>query len=150
MLRVFRLVFIISAILALSAATAFAEGQNTAAPTNAQRQAMFQKAFQELKQANDTLDTVYQEILDKHQEDKVFMAKFTNAQAAWQAFRDAELEAIFPSPDKKVYGSLYPVAYAQAKTNLILDRAKQLNQWITGFPEGTIKAGSRGITNPDK
>jgi uncharacterized protein YecT (DUF1311 family) len=108
--------------------------------------AMLEKAFQELKQADKDLTDVYEQILEKHKDDMAFVEKFTKAQAAWAAFRNAELEAIFPAQDKKAYGSTYPLAYAQEKSRLILERAKQLNQWLTGLPAGTISAGSRGFS----
>lgn len=146
MSRMFRLVFLVLALMVLGSAIAFAEqnGAANAAPSNGGQQEMLEKAFIELKQANDTLDNMYEQILNKYKDDKEFIAKFTNAQATWLAFRNAELDAIFPAQDKRTYGSIYPLSYAQEKTRLTIERAKQINQWITGVPEGTIGAGSRG------
>lgn len=149
MLRMLRLSVLVLVFSILGIAAVFAEGPaSSGAPVT--MQAMLEKAFQELKQADDNLDAVYGEILEKHRDDKVFIEKFTKAQAAWLAFRTAELDAIFPAQDKHVYGSSYPLAYAQEKSRLIQERAKQLNDWLTGLPEGTISAGSRGISKSDK
>jgi uncharacterized protein YecT (DUF1311 family) len=151
MLKMFRLLFLIAALLSLGAAISFADGQsNSGTLTYGDKQVMFEKAFKEFKQADENLNNVYEQILNKHKDDSVFIAKITNAQSAWLAFRNAEIEAIFPSQDKKVYGSLYPLAYAQEKTRLTLERAKQLNQWLVGVPVGTIGAGSRGYIKADK
>lgn len=148
MSRMFRLIFLVAALLTLGAATTFAEGQNTLA--NGDKQVMFEKAFKEFKQADENLNKVYEQILNKHKDDSVFIEKFTKTQSIWLEFRNAEIEAIFPSQDKKVYGSLYPLAYAQEKTRLTLVRAKELNQWLVGVPNDTIGAGSRGYMKADK
>ena len=146
--RIFRLVLLVLVLMVLGGTLAFAE-QNGEVNAGGQQE-MFEKAYIELKQANDTLDNMCEKILNKYKDDKEFVVKFNNAQTAWAAFRNAELDAIFPAQDKRGYGSIYPLAYAQEKTRLTLERAKQINQWLTGVPEGTLGAGSRGYTKVDK
>jgi len=100
-------------------------------------------AEKEFKRADDTLNDIYNKVLLKHKNDQEFIDKFINAELAWIKFRDAELEAIYPSEDKQRYGSVYPMAYFIEKANLTWDRVKQLNVWLEGLPEGVVGAGSR-------
>lgn len=105
--------------------------------------ALNEAAARELKRADDKLNEVYNLVLSKHQDDPEFTAKFVAAELAWLAFRDAELEAIYPKTDKSQYGSIFPMVYCISKAELTWDRVRQLNEWLEGFPEGDPGAGSR-------
>lgn len=105
--------------------------------------AMNAAAAREYKRADDTLNAVYDKVLVKYQDDREFIAKYTAAEVAWIAFRDAHLEAVFPKEDKQSYGSVYPMVYHLYKAELTWDRVKQLNEWLVDVPEGDPAAGSR-------
>lgn len=108
------------------------------------QKALNMAASRELKRADDTLNDIYNRVLTKHEDDQEFLEKFNTAELAWMAFRDAEMEAIFPKQDKQGnYGSKFPMSYCIVKAELTWDRVKQLNQWLEGFSEGNIMAGSR-------
>ena len=108
------------------------------------QKALNMAAARELKRADDTLNDIYNKVLIKHEDDQEFIEKFTAAELAWIAFRDAEMEAIFPKQDKqRNYGSKFPMSYCIVKAELTWDRVKQLNQWLEGFSEGNTTAGSR-------
>lgn len=100
-------------------------------------------AGREFKRADDTLNDIYNKVLLKYERDQEFIDKFVNAELAWIKFRDAELEAIYPAQDKRRYGSIYPMIHNIEGANLTWSRVKQLNEWLTGFPEGVVGAGSR-------
>jgi len=100
-------------------------------------------AGREFKRADDTLNIIYNKVLTKHKGDKIFIDKFIKAELAWIAFRDAEMDAIFPEEDKQLaYGSSYPMSYCIVIANLTWDRVKQLNEWLTA-KEGDLSNGSR-------
>ena len=105
--------------------------------------AMNDAAARELKRADDTLNVIYNKVLVKYQDDREFIAKYTAAEVAWIAFRDAHLDAVFPKEDKQAYGSTYPMVYRLYKAELTWERVKQLNEWLADFPEGDAAAGSR-------
>jgi uncharacterized protein YecT (DUF1311 family) len=105
--------------------------------------AMNDCAVKELKAAEEEMASVYEEIKKRSAEDKAFLARLENAQIAWAAFRDAEVEAIFPHADKLgEYGSVYPMCLGVWKTNLTRERTKQLRRWLDGTIEGESCAGS--------
>lgn len=98
----------------------------------------------ELKRADDTLNTVYKQILAMYKNNPTFIDKLTEAELAWIDFRDAELELVRSAPNlQKMYGELSPVAVEYEKARLTLDRVNQLHEWVDGVPEGTVGAGSR-------
>jgi uncharacterized protein YecT (DUF1311 family) len=104
---------------------------------------MNQRAAGELKSAEKAMDSVYQQIRKQNADDKVFLDRLDAAQSAWAAFRDAELEAIFPShPKQAEYGSVYPMCYATWKRKLTIERTRQLKLWVVGVKEGDVCAGS--------
>lgn len=113
-------------------------------PIITQRQ-MNQDAGDKSKQADDTLNNVYNQVRFKYQGDKEFVDKLTDAELAWIAFRDAELDAIYPdrnTPGK--YGSVFPMTFALEKTGLTLAREKQLTEWLEGMP-ASQNAANLGI-----
>lgn len=58
--------------------------------------AMNQDACAQYKQADQALNAAYNKILKDYAKDPQFLAKLKQAQRAWIAFRDAQLEARFP------------------------------------------------------
>jgi uncharacterized protein YecT (DUF1311 family) len=102
-----------------------------------------QCATSHLKAVDDEMNRVYQAILSKYKADREFLAKLRNAQRAWLAFRDAELEARFPFKDKQShYGSVYPMCSNLFLVERTQERIKQLREWLDGVEEGEVCAGS--------
>jgi uncharacterized protein YecT (DUF1311 family) len=99
-------------------------------------------AARELKAADDELNRVYKEILKRNAKDSVFLDRLKAAQRAWLSFRDAELEALFPDPEKQVaYGSAYPTCYANWKKKITVQRTQQLRRWLIATEEGDVCTG---------
>jgi uncharacterized protein YecT (DUF1311 family) len=88
-------------------------------------------AADKLRSEDAKLDRVYQELLAKAKNDPVATAKIRSAQQAWVAFRDAQLEALFPADDKQdQYGSAYPMCAASARAQLTAERARMLESML--------------------
>jgi len=95
------------------------------------------------QKADAQLNAVYQQLLKKNVADTLFTDKLKISQRAWLAFRDAQLEAIYPDPDPKAaYGSVFGMCYCMAQEELTLDRVKQLKRMLTSR-EGDVCASSK-------
>jgi len=53
------------------------------------------------QKADAQLNDLYQQLLKKNVSDTSFIEKLKISETAWIAFRDAQIEAIFPDPDPK-------------------------------------------------
>ena len=85
-------------------------------------------------------------ILQEYRNDQAFIEKFKLAETAWENFRDAHINSIFPAEDKQLnYGTVFPLCYYIELVKLTKERIKQLSPWINGIAEGDVCAGSRKI-----
>jgi uncharacterized protein YecT (DUF1311 family) len=97
----------------------------------------------EYKQADAGLNSVYRQVLAKHEDDQRFIAKFKEAQRAWLKFRDAHLESVFSAQDKQgEYGSSFSMCRCSEVVILTNQRIAQMKQWLADN-EGDVCAGSR-------
>ena len=104
---------------------------------------MNQDACAEYKKADQALNATYSRVRKDYAKDPRFLAKLKQAQLAWIAFRDAHLQARFPKADKQTeYGSAYPACRCAVLAELTDERAKQLQSWVDGIPEGDVCNGS--------
>lgn len=119
--------------------------QNVVQANNETQADMDKQAYNEWKKADDELNRVYNQVLKKYKNDKVFISKLQKAELAWIKYRDAEIEAIYPEDDKMLnYGTSYPVCVNLALMELTKQRTKELKLWLKGIQEGDVCAGSRG------
>jgi uncharacterized protein YecT (DUF1311 family) len=88
------------------------------------------------------LEDLVKKINVEYRKDGIFLAKFQKAQATWIAYRDAQVEMIFPETDKSIYGA----AYATCRCNWLIDMTTQrydfLLRWISNFDDGDTCNGS--------
>jgi uncharacterized protein YecT (DUF1311 family) len=63
-------------------------------------------------------------------------------QQAWEAYRDAQLAALYPSRDASNYGSVYPMCLAILKQSLTEGRIRDLKA-LTTSGEGRVCYGYR-------
>jgi len=63
-------------------------------------------------------------------------------QKAWEAYRDAQLAAIYPQEDTSSYGFVYPMCLAILKTTLTEGRIRDLKA-LTTSGEGDVCYGYR-------
>ncbi len=94
-----------------------------------------------LKLKKDMEDLV-KKINVEYRKDGDFLAKFQKAQAIWVAYRDAQIDMIFPEADKSMYGA----SYASCRCNWLIDMTIQrydlLLRWISNFDDGDTCNGS--------
>ena len=104
---------------------------------------MNQEAAKNFKKADKELNSVYNQILKEYQADTKFITNLKVAQRAWIKFRDAEMNALFPEEDTQVqYGSVFPMCWSTAITDLTNERVKKLKVWLNGIEEGDMCSGS--------
>ncbi len=103
-----------------------------------------------LKDTERRLNSIYDKVLNKNQDDPVFMQKFKAAQNAWAAYRDAQLAALYPHAEEEpqYYGSVYRMCYYIERQQLTTARIKELRRWIDGVEEGEVCCGSLPIKKP--
>jgi uncharacterized protein YecT (DUF1311 family) len=95
------------------------------------------------KQADALLNKNYNQILKQYRKDAAFLRKLKIAQRAWVAYRNAQVEALYPEPDKRTaYGSIYPTCRCLALAKVTTLRAEDLRRWIDGAEEGDTCSGS--------
>ena len=105
--------------------------------------AMNQCADLELKASQHKLDSILR---------KLGIDSQNPAQKAWEAYRDAQLEAIYPARNDPTaeYGSVFPMCWAILKSILINNRIRDLNGLTAS--EGDVcwglKATSRNQGKP--
>jgi len=105
--------------------------------------AMNLEADKSYKKVDAELNSVYNKILKDYKTDTKFIAKLKVAQNAWIKFRDAEMNALFPEENKNVeYGSVFPMCWSNALTDLTKQRIKKLKVWLNGIEEGDVCSGS--------
>ncbi len=111
---------------------------------HAQTQAdLDQQSCGQFHKADASLNATYSRILKEYGKDAQFISKLKAAQRAWLAFRDADLEAWFPKPDKQAeYGTVYPMCRCTQLQELTEQRTKELRVWLDGIPEGDVCSGS--------
>jgi uncharacterized protein YecT (DUF1311 family) len=88
------------------------------------------------------LKKVYDQILVDYGNDTIFIEKLKNSQKIWIKLRDAELEMLFPDPDKRHYGSMYSMCCNGYLSNLTKERIVHLEKWIKPTPDGEGCTGS--------
>lgn len=95
-------------------------------------------AAAEFRKADAELNRVYQQLLAANKDDQLFVEKLKTAQRAWLAFRDAQLEAIYPATEpQSKYGSVFPMCYSLAEAELTVERTKHLQRMLKG-KEGDV------------
>ena len=109
--------------------------------SKAMTQASLNSCFCERAQKADAqLNDVYQQLLKKNASDTNFIEKLKISERAWVAFRDAQLEAIYPDPDPRAaYGTVFTMCECMAREELTMDRVKQLRRMLKSV-EGDVCA----------
>ena len=57
-------------------------------------------------------------------------AKLDRAQTAWRVYRDLQLEAMWPFPERGAYGSVNPMCVAEARSVLTKARVSELRAML--------------------
>ncbi len=99
-------------------------------------------ACDDAKGADAQLSQTYAQALAAHADDAVFVARLKAAEKAWTTFRDAEIQAVYPSQDAS-NGSALPMCTCTERAQLTKERITQLQGWLKKN-ETDVCAGSRG------
>ena len=100
-------------------------------------------ACEKFAAADAELNRIYQQVLVSKSKDANFVTVLRGAQAAWIAFRDAHVKSVFPDPDPRTYGSVYPMCRCNVLEQITRERLKELRRlWIDGLEEGDVCCGS--------
>jgi uncharacterized protein YecT (DUF1311 family) len=98
--------------------------------------AMHRCADQDAREADTQLKKAYQLLLDKAKNQPRVVAKLKAAQRAWIAYRNAQLQAIFPSDKKQfAYGSMFPICYLKIATEMTKQRTSELRRMLEAWGE---------------
>lgn len=107
------------------------------------------EACQKYQAADQHLNTLYQQVLKLYAADAVFLKAFRASQVAWLKYRNAQLEALYPTQsgeDKQtIYGSVYPMCSCPVLAELTTARNRQLQAWVKGTKEGDVCGGSMRV-----
>jgi uncharacterized protein YecT (DUF1311 family) len=104
-------------------------------------------AAQDYAKTDAELNRVYKQIRTMYKSETLFLKRLQEAQQAWMAFRDAELEALYPTANKNddkssSYGSAYSLCRSNWLSTLTKQRTKELQRWLKGTQEGDVCCGS--------
>jgi uncharacterized protein YecT (DUF1311 family) len=95
------------------------------------------------KTADDELNATYQRLLKRAASDPLAIQKIKAAQRAWVAYRDAQIEALYPAENKQAeYGTVFPMCANLALADLTRQRAKILKQMLNPFEGDVCASGS--------
>jgi uncharacterized protein YecT (DUF1311 family) len=105
-------------------------------PTLAQSQReMNTKAGEDLGKADAELNKLYQRILQQRKGEPDFAEALKEGQRAWLKYVETHLKMLFFVKEgenpREVYGSIYPMEFAEAKATLIKTRIEQLKELLT-------------------
>jgi uncharacterized protein YecT (DUF1311 family) len=120
--------------VSLTAQTPSAGRESCSQSANATQVDLNRCAAKELQRAESRLAALLKELgIDRN----------TPEQKAWEAYRDAQLQAIYPATDNDVaeYGSAYPMCLATLKKRLTEGRIRDLKGLTTS--EGDVCHGYR-------
>lgn len=123
----------------LASLPALAAGQDAGKPLcdgYGTQQELNDCAADRLAAADQELNTIWRQVLDKQQGDALAIAKLKAAQRLWIQLRDADLAAQFPLAEGEnpriAYGSIYPLEFAGAREQLTRERTRYLQAtWLT-------------------
>jgi uncharacterized protein YecT (DUF1311 family) len=104
---------------------------------------MNEEACNKLNRADAELNRIYQQILAAKATDTDFVKAFQEAHTAWISFRDAHIRSIYPDPDSRAHGSVYPMCRCMLLEQMTTQRAKEIRRlWVDGVDEGDVCIGS--------
>jgi uncharacterized protein YecT (DUF1311 family) len=103
--------------------------------------AMTADACLALENSNAEMKRIHRQIVRDHNDNKRFITAFNKTQRAWSAFRDADLNAIYPEPSE-FYGSVYGMCRCTVLNELTRERIETLKKWLLKGTEGDVCAGS--------
>ncbi len=127
----------LTGLILLSLPLIASANQNRSIPRDETQAGMNEAAGKELEAAETEMARVLDSLMKKAAGKADAVAKLNKAQAAWKACRDAQVDAMWPFPDRGLYGSVYPMCVATIRTNLTKIRVMELRAML-GQAEGDV------------
>jgi uncharacterized protein YecT (DUF1311 family) len=88
--------------------------------------------------ANEEMNQTYQELLRRDAANAIAVKKIEASQAAWIAFREAQIDALYPAEDKMEYGSAFAMCVNLLRADLTHERTKMLKDMLKRPVEGDV------------
>lgn len=98
---------------------------------------MNEAADKEFRAADAEMTQVFNSLLKRAADKPEAIAKLKESQAAWKAYRDAQVKAMWPFPERGMYGSAYPMCVATEMTTLTKARVAELRTMLAPL-EGDV------------
>jgi uncharacterized protein YecT (DUF1311 family) len=119
-----------SLLVLVSIALVASGGQTQRVPYKDTQLGMNEAADKELRAAEREMSTLVENLVSKPGASPAAVAKLKEAQASWEAYRDAQLHAMWPFPERDSYGSVYPMCVAISRTALTKLRVAELQAML--------------------
>ena len=87
---------------------------------------MNEAAGRELEAAEAEMAKMFDSLMKQAAGKADAIAKLNKAQAAWKAYRDAQVDTMWPFPDLGLYGGVFPMCVATIRANLTKTRVMEL------------------------
>lgn len=93
-------------------------------------------ANEEAERAEAKLDETYHQLLSLAKKDPNAVAKIRKAEAAWIAYRNAYIDAMYPATDKQAeYGTMFPMEVDLLGAQLARQQTKALDDVIKTYTQ---------------
>lgn len=99
-------------------------------------------SLDQFSEASKELKTVITQIESDYKTDTLFLSKLKISQEIWLKFVAAEIEMKYPEPDKRNYGSIFPMCANGYLEQMTIQRTKKLKEWLLPVPKGEGCIGS--------
>lgn len=88
----------------------------------------------EAKRLDTELNRIYRELLSKASSQSDAVEKIKGAEKAWQAYRDAYIDAVYPAANKQAeYGSMYPMDAGLVRIRLMQEHLSDLKKLLKQY-----------------
>jgi uncharacterized protein YecT (DUF1311 family) len=138
-MNLYRVVVLVGAVFVFSGSVSAQTRKKNADPctdtSNMSQQQLNQCAAKQMEAADSKLESLLRQL---------GIRKDDPAQKAWEAYRDAQLAALYPPEDVGEFGSVYPMCYAILRKVLTEGRIRDLKSLTT--KEGDACGGYRAAT----
>lgn len=82
------------------------------------------------------MNSIYNKLVSLAAKEPGAAAKVAASQKAWAAYTDAYVEALYPASDKQgMYGSIYPMEVALARSDLIQQHIADLKALVKAYQQ---------------
>ena len=95
-------------------------------------------AYNDYSKADNELNDIYQEVIEKYKSDTIFIEKLRIAQRIWIQFRDAELDLKYPEREPGYYGSVLPMCKGYYLAYLTKTRTEALKEFLKPYVDGDV------------